>query len=222
MTNSNREALTDKDDKHRVLDSSQQVVDLLTCKSRVATERQLSRLMAMSIRTTQKRLARLCDAGWLAACSVSVALPSLQGPLLAPDTAFPDYHRLAWRLAKRHRDLVASNEIVYWASGRASRLTGGIGGSLRQPLQIEHDLLVTEVYLQRCQFDESTPSRWVSEDVLRRDYPKRLVTKIPDALLLDDLGQPHCAVEIGGSYGAHRLRNLYRAFARRKLLWELW
>lgn len=222
MTISNREALADKDVKHPMLDPSQQVFDLLTCKTRVATERHLSRLMGTSTRTTQKRLAQLCDGGWLAACPVSVALPLLQGPLLAPGTAFPDFHRLAWRLTKRHRDLVASNEIAYWATGRASRLTGGVGGSLRQPLQIEHDLLVTEAYLLRCQFDASTPNRWVSEDVFRRDYPKRLVTTVPDALLLDEIGQPHCAVEIGGSYGAHRLRKLYHAFARRKLLWELW
>jgi len=201
---------------------AQKILDLLTCKSRVATEQHLRRLTATSIHSARKRLAQLRDAGWLAACPVSVALPLLYGPLLATDTAFPDFHRLAWRLAKRHRDLVDSNEIVYWATGRASRLTGGIGGSLRQPLQIEHDLLVTEAYLQRCQSDANTATRWISEDILRRDYPKRLATKVPDALLLDELGQPYCAVEIGGSYGAQRLKKLYRAFARRKLLWELW
>lgn len=186
----------------------------LTSCVRVSTERQLVRFHLQAGQPCPLR--HLCDAGWLTKCSVNLALRQITCPLIRwPSTHEPDFEHIAWKLTKPS---ALAPETIYWATRRAAELTGGIGGCLRQPLQVEHDLLVTETYLCRRDIDPATAQTWVGEDILRRDFPH--LRMIPDALLTDDHGQPSCAIEIGGKYGAAKLRKFFRAFQHLAL--EVW
>ena len=99
--------------------------------------------------------------------------------------------------------------------------TGGVGGRLRQPMQLQHDLAVTAVYIAR-QKDTPEDETWVGEDAYRVLLHPRALVKVPDALIVDQQHKPRRVVELGGMYGPRRLRGFHRYWASRRIPYEIW
>lgn len=208
-------------------DVDQVILDLLTWRTRIATSTQVVRLLACTQQTSSRiepRFKNLIRAGLIERAKAVVALPRIDGPLFSwsPGNDEPDCNALAWHLERRWRSATSRRLTVYWATRRAVHLVGGIGGRLRQPLQMQHDLGTTAVLLCRTQTDPSTVERWLSEDIFRLHFRDAKGGKVPDAVLCAEDGTIVVAIEFGGLYSSERLRRFHRHFARKSLDYELW
>jgi hypothetical protein len=111
---------------------------------------------------------------------------------------------------------------VYWATRRAVCLVGGIGGPLRQRLQVQHDLGVAAVYFRILTTAPVGGEQWIGEDVYRRDFVSSKRGKIPDAALLNSAGSIDRVIEIGGLYPPERLRTFHKYWSKRSIPYDLW
>jgi len=192
-------------------------LELLTWRVRLATSAQLDELTGMP------RIWRgLLRAGLVEKAGAVVAVPELDRPLAtwAPGQPAPRFSALAWKLVKRRRATPSRRVQVFWATDQAIRIVGGIGGRIRQPMQVEHDLGTTAIFLRRRVLAPDDAKRWFSEDIFR--WQNRCVGKVPDALLNSPSGDSELAIEFGGAYSTGRIRGYHRACAKKRLPWELW
>jgi hypothetical protein len=194
------------------------ILDLLTRRVRLATEEQLVELSGNSRGVCR----RLVAAGLLHRAVIVAAVPELTGPLATwrPGQLPPRFAALAWKLEKRRRETPSRRTPIFWASQAAVRVVGGIGGHIRQPVQVEHDLGTTATYLRRHQLCPESTSLWVSEDLCRLFQSQR--RKIPDAQLMSPEGVAELAIEFGGAYSASRLRTFHHSSSLQNLPWEIW
>jgi len=198
------------------------LLDLLTRRVRSATVTQVARRsFGGSIAAAGKRLRRLQSAGLVVTAAPLVRQLSLTEPLMSwrPHHPEPDFDALSWRARGRWRGLLPKAVRAVWATAAAVRLVGGCGGEVRQPLQVEHDLHVTEVFLQLESGRPALTDRWISEDVYRRRERRG---KVPDGVLLDSAGRAVRWMEFAGSYSAGRIRSFHRCCEREGLPYELW
>lgn len=160
--------------------------------------------------------------GYVKKTDLVVAIARLESPLYvwAAGQEGPRFDSLAWTLEKRRRRVQQRRTTIFRATERAVRLCGGCGGRLRQPLQIDHDLGTTAIYLRRRVLDPESACRWLSEDMCRLLFANN--GKVPDAVLCTAEGPLERAIEYGGHYSATRLRGFHRACCRRRLPYELW
>lgn len=195
------------------------LLDLLTWRLRVATETQLLRLDETSVcRLPTLRRQRLICCQNLVAC-----VPVMVEPIFAwsPGQAGPDCGALCWRLEHRRQRLAPQRVRVYWATALALKLMGSSGTGLRQPMQIEHDLGTSAVFLRHWQQDPDVAQKWLGEDLYRLSY--RPKGKVPDAVLCDADGNVTKAIEVGSAaYSAARLGAFHRHCAKLLLPYELW
>jgi hypothetical protein len=200
------------------------LLELLCKKLRCVSERQLLKAMpARSLATTKSSLRRLVRAGWLGKAVVVAAVAELDGPLVAwlPGEEVPALDDVVRTLRRRDRAAVPVRTLIYWATEQAGRFIGGCGGTPRQPLQVQHDLGVAEVYFTRQQLNHKTTKQWVSEDIFRSLNVGRR-TKVPDAVLISPAGKPLVAIEFGGAYSALRLKRFHTFCKLQSLPYEIW
>lgn len=193
----------------------------LTHQLRLASDAQLQMLQGGKTNIVRS-LRWLNRQGWLERQLVVVALPRIKNPIQKwrLKMEVPDFDSLAWTLIKRLRDATPERMTVNWATEKTVRFLGGVGGRLRQPLQIAHDLGVTSVYCRRHAL-KLRSGIWVSEDLFRLSFAQPR-SKIPDAVLLNDLGEVESAIEYGGEYSADRLRAFHRFCAKRGWPYQIW
>ena len=207
-------------------DAELRLLNLLTWKVRVAADVQLAGFLDVADdqrAALLRRLKHLKQRGFLARHLVAVALFIPDAPLVnwLPDLSEPNWHAIAWQLERRWKSLSAARFWVNWATRRAAAVTGGVGGRLRQPMQLQHDLAVTAVYIAR-QKDTPEDETWVGEDAYRvLLHPKGRV-KVPDALIVDQQHQTRRVIELGGMYGPRRLRGFHHHWASRRIPYEIW
>jgi hypothetical protein len=99
---------------------------------------------------------------------------------------------------------------------------GGTGGFLRRPLQLQHDVTTTTVFIRRVQIDSQTADNWFGEDVLRHYYHDLFRGKLPDAAVFSRDRSVSCVIECGGNYSAERLRRFHRFCLKESFPYELW
>ena len=202
-------------------------LDALTWRARVATSRQLLSLPGASQYSNanwRRHLRQLRQLDLVNYCQIGLRLIQVHQPLHVwkPEDVEPQYHRLAWQLEKRWSDLSAIRTVVYWATSRAALLTGGVGGRLRQPCAVEHDLGVTSAYVARCRRDPATATSWISEDVVRRDFSGPILQKIADAAIVASDNHLERLIEFGGQYRLPKLQTWHRHCHRNCIAYELW
>jgi hypothetical protein len=169
------------------------------------------------------RVNRVARRRLLARRRVPVALIQTKAPLVdwLPGMPEPRWHSISWQLQRRSSMTRAARVWVTWATREAVALVGGVGGRLRQPMQLQHDLGVTAVYVAR-QAQASMHESWIGEDAFRTliGSPKR--SKIPDALIVDRGYQVRRVIEFGGLYGPKRLKSFHRYWSRKRIPYEIW
>jgi hypothetical protein len=201
------------------------MMDLLTRRVRLATEDQLRAYAKSQFQVDSsltRRLCRLEKVGLLVRQRAMVGMIPFVSPLHVskPEHGEPEYDKLAWRLQWRWAHATSESYTLFWASPRAVQLFGGASGWLRQPLQFEHDLAVTAVFLRRMQTCPAQMAGWMGEDGLRQRSAEWRLHSIPDAVILNSEGAIQTVVELGGIYPAEKLRRFHRHF--RMLSYELW
>lgn len=208
------------------------VLEILARQLRIATQDQLIRGLEqsrrISARATLALLRRLKRRGLVCSQLLPIALPELSDPVASwrLGQPAPDFNAVAWAVAKRLAAARPQRQQVYWASPLATRRVGGVGGRLRSPLQIEHDLGVTELFFARQRSDITTAARWLGEDAYARLRRPGRGQKKPDAVLLAANGDLDGRIEIVldylSLYPPARLRSFHRYWSARNTRYEWW
>lgn len=191
------------------------VAGVLTARVRVATTGQLAEVCGVAPATLARRLGAMERAGWVHSARGSLRCPVMPRPVLTwkPDDPEPSFQRLAWRLDHRWASTEPRPVRLWWAAPQAVAEFGGVGGRVRQPLQLEHDCAVCEVFVRRGRGTD-----WRMEDLLAGES---YGGKVPDAVIVD-AGGADTVVEIGGQYPAARLEAFHRAMRSSDSTYELW
>lgn len=108
-------------------------------------------------------------------------------------------------------------QMVNWATPKAAHLLAGCSGWGRQPLQIEHDLGTTAMYVSSRPYQSD--AIWYGEDIVRRRF-SRVNKKVPDVLLVDRSDNILKVMEYGGQYSRQRLEEFHRTW--QQYPWEIW
>lgn len=202
---------------HRKLE----VLRLLTGKVRAATRDQL---VAADVSWSPAVLAELVREQLLCETTLSLIVPAVQRKPYAfwrPTQETPKFGAISWQGRQRLRNGMTKPTRIYWATHRAVRTVGGIGGKLRQPWQLQHDLGVTSVHLLLRRSEPTLAAHWISEDIYRREFGQRRKDKIADAFLVNPMGQVYRVIEFVGDYSTQRLRDFHRFWSRRRIPYEL-
>ena len=149
----------------------------------------------------------------------------LQSPLLiweAGDEAPSDFSKIAWRAKSRFFGAESQQQQILLATDAAESLFGGVGGSLRQPDQIMHDLGTSSVYVAKKCGEHQSNSNWIGEDVLRRSWRHLGVRKIPDAAIIENEKVVNVIEFAGRDYGKAYLEKFHLYWQRRATPYEIW
>lgn len=131
-----------------------------------------------------------------------------------------DLGNMAWEMEQRWRTTTRKATRLVWATRWATRLVGGVSGGLRQPLQVQHDLGVAEIFVRRSSHAGQV---WIGEDAYRAFWPAERNAKVPDAVILNTEEQVVRVIEFGGRYTRQRLEEFHRFWAIRKATpYEIW
>ncbi len=210
-----------KERSMRLSENQMRVLIILTWELRVASEAQLASRLGLTLTQLRQLVHRLSKHGLVTSWRTTTLRLDLQGPLASYGRGDdqPDFRALAWQLRKRWRESPRIPTRVCWATSAATHLVGGVGGRLRQPLQLDHDLGVAEIWARRS---GEPDLKWISEDIFRNWFLREARTKVPDALLVDESGkQVKRVLEYGGQYSAQRLEDFHRYWSARTP-YEIW
>lgn len=203
-----------------------QIVAALVQKFRIATADQIARAWwpssAAAISMASRRLRKLQKLGWIDSTTLFARpLLSLSGPFISwsPGKDAPPFQAISNRLRERWR-MPARSVRVFNASRIANQhLVGKDRRAIKNFCQASHDLHVTEVFLHYLHHRPELADKWRGEDDIAGLRHHQV---LPDAMLMDDCGEPICAVEFGGSYTAERLRDFHDDCFERQLPYEVW
>lgn len=203
-----------------------EVLDALAFKVRMLSLDQVARAWWGSAtdarRLARRRLAKLEDVGLVERREVlSRPLLELREPVSTwqPGDAEPDHGAISWKLRMRWTEAPRVTMVVI-ASRRALNELGGRGGRLPNLGQETHDLHTSELYLRLLEADRERAARWVGEEHLKPQRQRG--EKVPDALIVDQLGEPELAVEFAGCYPRRRVEAFHLDCVERGLAYELW
>lgn len=185
---------------------------------------QLCRIRSFS-QTPRQAIRKLKRLGLVESFRFESIVLDLKKPLAiwtVRDEAPSDFSKIAWRAKSRFLNANSQEYEILLATETAERIFGGVGGSLRQPNQIMHDLGTTSVYVsrQRGEF-EMTPA-WIGEDVLRRSWRQLEIRKVPDAAMIENDKLVNVIEFAGRDYGKAYLEKFHSYWQRRATSYEIW
>lgn len=148
----------------------------------------------------------------------TIAHPELQlkEPLLdwRPGDDQPNFDRLSWKATSRWNQHPTRTTVIT-ATTKARCHTGGpIGGRPIRPLELQHDIGVSTVFLNLQARDPELARHWVHEDTLARDARHNDRENLPDARI------GALVVEFAGAYSANKLRSVHERYSNDS--YQLW
>ena len=203
------------------------VVDSLLRRIRVLAECQIKQL-AVGVEpqgNVRNRLRALLRRGLIAEFQFETKALHVSQPLVSwtpYQTPTPDFGKLAWIAKSRYQNAKTQCHQIFVATEMAERMFGGIGGSLRQPNQLMHDLGTAAIFVAK-RIDRSPElAAWTSEDMLRRRYRHLHIQKIPDAAIVADSGITKAIEFAGRDYSRKYLLKFHCYWQSRNTPYEIW
>lgn len=201
------------------------VVDTLTWRLRVIADSQLEAL-ATDTTDLNRNLDSLMRKGVLESFSMPVSLLTLKAPLYCwhpANPGEPDYGKICWHAEQRLRKRPVVRHTVFRATELAERQFGGVGGKIRQPFQLVHDLGTASVFVAHTMaHSQASDCGWTSEDILRRFFRHLNLRKIPDALIIKN-DKPSSAIEfVGKDYSVKQIRRFHQYWTKKHTPYQLW
>ena len=202
------------------------VVDALLRRVRVLAVVQIETACHLRgvTQTPNQAIRKLKRLGLVESFRVDSIVLDLQAPLatwVAGDETPLNFGNIAWRAKSRFLNADVQTLQLLMATDTAERLFGGVGGSLRQPNQITHDLGTSSVYVAK-QHDGTTESDWIGEDVIRRSWRHLGIRKVPDAATIQDEQITNVIEFAGRDYGKAYLEKFHRFWQDRTTSYEIW
>jgi hypothetical protein len=200
------------------------IVDTLTWRIRVVTDVQLAKIKPNG--DLDRTLNSLVRNGLLESFSLPTYVLALEAPLYCwePERSDePSYWEICWEAKKRLSRRPSVNVTIFHATQMAERQFGGVGGKIRQPFQIVHDLGTASVFVAHTLSNELEGElHWVSEDVIRRYYRFLNLKKIPDAAILDNEKISTVIEFVGRDYTPVQLRRFHRYWKKKQIPYQIW
>ena len=201
------------------------VVDALLRRVRVLA---FCHVEALSAKLEEQQLAKnairkLERQGLVESFAADVAVLQLKAPLAiwSPGDEMPNIGSVAWLARSRFLNAPSCRQNLFIATKRAEQLLGGVGGELRQPNQLMHDLGTSSTFVAFSQ-QLAASSLWIGEDFLRRRYRNLGLKKIPDAAIIVD-GKLDLVIEFAGrDYGKAYLDRFHRHWEMKQISYEIW
>lgn len=196
------------------------LIRMLTKKIRLAT---CNQLMLAKPAWNRRLIANLVGKGFLDRSTFATVVPEVAETALAlwsPGEPPPDFGAVAWQGRRRLQQGKRNVECIVWATKKAVRSYGGIGGRLKQPWQVQHDLGVTATYLTYRKVAPQEARLWIGEDIYERDFRVSKNEKLADAFLVQD-EQVERSIEFVGDYPANRLQGFHDFWAAKNTPYEL-
>lgn len=193
-------------------------MSILCWQCRAGTESQLATKLGTTLQVVESLGKRLAREGFIVRKRQTAVDYDLSKPLAVSGQEV-DFGNVAWKLEQRWHNASRHRATVLWATPMAVRFVGGVSGRLRQPLQLQHDLGVTEV-LTKSSMNKG--EKWIGEDAYREFWQKNVRAKVPDAVVLNQNEQIGRVIEFGGRYSKERLRRFARYWMARGILYEIW
>ncbi len=201
------------------------VVDALTWRVRVIADSQLA-MLTTDASDAKRDLDSLMRKRVLESFSMPVSLLTLKAPLFCwypANSVEPDYGKICWQAEQRLRKCPAVSHTVFHATKLAERQFGGVGGKIRQPFQLVHDLGTASVFVAHTLAHKQTDdSGWTSEDILRRFFRHLNLRKIPDALIIKNDKVSSVIEFVGKDYSAKQIRRFHQYWAKKNTPYQLW
>lgn len=192
-----------------------QIARILATQIRVMTLQQIANHYCLrhtnSRAATRRLVKRLVRDGLVSTwATTAVHLPVAQ-PLLhwIPGQHHPHFGRLAWSNQCRWQAAIPAAAVCVVATDKARAL---FAGTIRppRPRELEHDIAVTELYLQ-LRKQGLSDNHWQHEDSFPDQSEKR-----PDAILTRE-EEPVFLDVLGRGYGHKRIKQLWRTFRHQQL-----
>ena len=200
------------------------IVETLTRRVRVLSLTQISAIWwaaAGSHRVTRRRLRRLVSGDLVVRTTVNaVPIQPVYRPLFEwrEGNREPNPRHVSADARTRWNKAPVPTE-VYLASRRAASLFGSTAGHLPRVEQIDHDLLLAEVYVLYRRYRPAESERWIGEDT----RPKAgFRIKDPDAFLISREGQTTRVIESAGAYSPRQIESFHQHCLEQSLPYELW
>jgi hypothetical protein len=194
----------------------EELLALMTSTVRFATADQLT-LIFFGAASVRPSINRLVEEGWLDSASLALKRPRLERPLMSDADPVCMVPSVAYWLEQRWANTEPEVLRIYWATKKAAQFYSGEFFGVKQPLQIEHDLLVLDAVAHHR--TEGVAITWHTEDELR-EVAGEFSGKVPDAMVSN--GLDWTVVEIGGRYSPERLTEFVTAMNRKNLAFEVW
>jgi hypothetical protein len=197
------------------------VLECLTSKIRLLTTGQIARTwFAHTEKPTviAAQYVRRLQVTGLITISRTMAHPEqeLTEPILdwQPGSDEPNFDRLSWKACSRWSEHPVRTTVITATEKARSHTGGPIGGRPIRPLELNHDIGVSTVFLNIQARDPELARLWVHEDALAREARHNDRENLPDAQL-DGL-----VIEFAGAYSAKKLRAVHEHFSKRP--YQLW
>ena len=194
-----------------------ELLKLLTARARFATADQVATVCGIGLPVAARHLEGLAKNGWIESATVIVRRPKLDRPMMSDADPTSKVASVAWALETRWANTEPESIRVYWATTRTAQIYGGRFAGIKQPLQIEHDLLLLDVFGKYHR--DGVAVLWQTEDQLRK-VAFEFAGKVPDAAVSTGLGWT--VIEIGGQYSCDRLNEFVTAMTLMGLAFEVW
>ena len=199
------------------------LLEALALRVRLIGQRQMAEAFWTGhLANARRRLGRLVSEGMLARQVLPARpLPELTEPVARwqPGQTIPNPDAIAFQLQSRWKFRALRPTVIYFPTSKTVTYFGGRERPQSMLTHTTHDLGVTAVWLRFLQHSRELALNWVGEDILA---PSRVGQKLPDAALVDAVGEPTMLIEFGGSYGPARVADFHDDAAARGLPYQIW
>lgn len=200
------------------------LIETLTCRLRVMSLRQIHRGWASMFHAPNQiidSVERLVQAGLLVGDVRPLPLSPVSCQPLAvwfPGDIDPPLERLEQHIQCRWDKKPVPTPIVA-ATKKACHLFGSSAGGMPTQTHLNHDLLLSEVFVGYRESQPEVCASWLGEDAV--ESAERGV-KNPDAFLIDTEGNVIRVIESAGKYSLQQLESFHEHCKLSDLPYELW
>ena len=201
----------------------EQILETLLWKVRVIAFTQLKRFLGCDLESVLRSLKRK---GYIEQITLRTQLLDLACPLYswnpAEHESSPDFWKISWQAESRFKRVPTFDEQLFLATDLACRHFGGVGGKLRQPFQLLHDLGTASMFVAKSSSHFEQANRWKSEDVIRRYFRHLKIRKIPDAAGISNESVSRVFEFAGRDYSGNYIKTFHEFWKRKNISYEIW
>jgi len=199
-----------------------EIIETLTCKVRVLTRQQLIHgWQNVTPEQFEKTVESLRSSGLILVNGYTfpkIPFAGIPVHCWTPGDPHPEVEAIAQTVGQRWK-LAPVTQDVFAATKQANRLFGANGVGFPTVHQLNHQLLLSEVYVNYRAMIPAIANSWIGrEEVSIID----LLGKKPNAFLMDETGRLIRAVQSAGRFNCKQIESFHACCKASQLAYELW